>query len=69
MTRLILLLSSLLLLFVFPGMAQNAEEQTDIARCKESIGEFLEADKGLQSFFSNSYGFAVFPAVGKGAVG
>jgi lipid-binding SYLF domain-containing protein len=64
-----MLAGSFLLLGNFPLLAQNDEEQADIARCKETIGDFLEADEGLQSFFSDSYGFAIFPAVGKGAVG
>ena len=69
MIRLTMFAGSFLLLGNFALVAQSDEEKTDIARSKEAIGDFLEADKGMQSFFSNSYGFAIFPAVGKGAIG
>jgi lipid-binding SYLF domain-containing protein len=34
-----------------------------------STKDFMAQDPGLQQFLSNSYGYAIFPTVGKGAVG
>jgi len=35
----------------------------------ESINQFKQRDPGLQRFFDQAYGYAVFPTVGKGAIG
>lgn len=40
-----------------------------VKKAEDAIAEFLEADKGLQAFFDSAYAYAVFPSVGKGAVG
>lgn len=36
---------------------------------QHAIAQFIERDPGLQAFFDHSYGFAIFPKVGKGAIG
>lgn len=38
-------------------------------RAQETIAQFTQADPTLKTFFEKSYGYAVFPRVGKGAVG
>lgn len=34
---------------------------------QETVGEFKEKDPGIERFFTNAYGYVVFPSVGKGA--
>ena len=41
----------------------------DEKKAHEAIAEFKEADPELKSFFNKAYGYAVFPTVGKGAIG
>jgi lipid-binding SYLF domain-containing protein len=36
---------------------------------EEAIADFIETDPGTQWWFDNAYGYAVFPSVGKGAIG
>jgi len=64
-----ILLGILLTLNYSSLLAQDEDEQVDIARCKATIKEFKETDSGMNKFFSNAYGYAVFPTIGKGAVG
>jgi lipid-binding SYLF domain-containing protein len=35
----------------------------------EAIALFKEKDPGIKKFFDNSYGYAIFPRVGKGGIG
>ena len=46
------------------GWDPKAEE-----KAKETIQAFQEKDAELKEFFSQAYGYAVFPSVGKGAIG
>ncbi len=41
-------------------------EQEKVA---ETIAAFKQRDPGMKTFFNNAYGYAVFPTVGKGAMG
>ncbi len=41
----------------------------DVADAQETIALFKRADPGLSRFFERSVGWAVFPTVGKGAIG
>jgi lipid-binding SYLF domain-containing protein len=50
---------------VITGMAQK----NDVEKANETIQEFLKKDSGLDKFFSSAYGYAVFPAIGKGGLG
>ena len=43
------------------------KEQKDADQVKITITRFLEQDPGLNTFFEQAYGYAVFPNVGKGA--
>ena len=47
-----------------PGWDPSAEQ-----RAMETITAFKEANPDLSSFFNSAQGYAVFPTVGKGAVG
>lgn len=38
-------------------------------KAAEAIAEFKQADPDLKVFFDKAYGYAVFPTVGKGAMG
>jgi lipid-binding SYLF domain-containing protein len=46
------------------GWNPNAEKEA-----KEAVADFLKADPSLKVFFDKAYGYAVFPSVGKGAIG
>ncbi len=63
------------------GISASCSSSKDLARqdstdarildveAKDAIRRFKSADPGIERFFRDSYGYAVFPAVGKGAVG
>lgn len=40
--------------------------QDDVA---QAIAEFKKADPGIARFFESAHGYAIFPSVGKGAIG
>jgi len=50
-----------------PDKPEN--EQNEQLKVSEAIARFEENDPGIQRFFDNAYGYAVFPTVGKGGVG
>ncbi len=52
-----------LLTTTLPAYAQSDKE------VQEVIQEFVKSDSGMKGWFADSYGYAVFPSVGKGAVG
>ena len=43
-----------------------AQSEEDVA---ETIAKFKEGDAGIQGWFRDAYGYAVFPSVGKGGIG
>ncbi len=45
------------------------DSKTEQIKVDEAIARFKERDPGLDRFFDNATGYAVFPTVGKGAVG
>ena len=45
-----------------------AEAQTE-SEVAETIENFKEGDPGMQGWFNDAYGYAVFPSVGKGGIG
>ncbi len=45
------------------------DQRTEQLKVDETKARFLERDPGLQRFFSNAAGYAIFPTVGKGGVG
>jgi lipid-binding SYLF domain-containing protein len=50
-------------------LAAMASDEEDIKKSQEAIAEFQKADPEMQSFFDDSYGYAVFNSVGKGGIG
>jgi lipid-binding SYLF domain-containing protein len=60
---------SALCLIAFVGAVQAAWDPNAEQKAQEAIADFKKADPGIEQFFNESYGYAVFPGVGKGAVG
>jgi len=50
-------------------LAQNSKNNKLINDSKEAKAEFIKTDGLMQSLFDNSYGYVIFPNVGKGGVG
>jgi lipid-binding SYLF domain-containing protein len=44
----------------------EAQKESDVA---ETIARFEKGDPGMQAWFKEAYGYAVFPSVGKGGIG
>ena len=58
------------LLFSISIDAQNSVKDDKIVTdAKEARAEFIKADGLMQNLFDNSYGYVIFPNVGKGAIG
>jgi lipid-binding SYLF domain-containing protein len=53
----------------FPSLVSAGWDPEAVKKAEQAITEFLEADEGLQVFFDSAYAYAVFPSVGKGAIG
>ena len=51
------------------NLSYTQNRKYDPEKAQEAITEFRNTDKGLARFFQSSYGYAVFPSVGKGAIG
>jgi lipid-binding SYLF domain-containing protein len=49
--------------------SQNANDRRLIEDSKEAETQFVHSDSLMQSLFANSYGYVIFPNVGKGAIG
>ena len=57
---------------LFSGTAVIAQDSKDtklIEDSKEAKAEFISTDGLMQNLFDNSYGYVIFPNVGKGAIG
>ena len=52
-----------------PAFSQNSKETRLIDDSKNAHSEFVKSDSLMQSLFTNSYGYVIFPNVGKGAIG
>ncbi len=59
--------SILLILLVFSVASYS--QKNDVGEANKTIAEFKEKDPGMSKFFSSSYGYAVFPGIGKGGLG
>ena len=68
LTGLVLMLSQA---FVPANAAWNPDKKkpTTTEEVQETIANFLDQDSGLQKFFDNAHGYAVFPKIYKGAIG
>lgn len=51
------------------GVAQAGWNANAVQEAEAAIAEFKKADTKLDAFFKKSHGYAVFPTVGKGAIG
>jgi len=61
--------SILCLVALVLGPVQAGWNPNAVKEAREAVAEFKKADSKLGAFFKKSYGYAVFPSVGKGAVG
>ena len=65
---------TILIFFIFnisqtvTGQVSKSDYSVDIAKAEQTRKEFLKTDPGLQHFFDNSYGYAIFPNIGKGGL-
>jgi lipid-binding SYLF domain-containing protein len=50
-------------------MAQDDDHQKIVNDSEEAKSQFVKSDALMQSLFDNSYGYVIFPNVGKGAIG
>jgi lipid-binding SYLF domain-containing protein len=50
------------------GQSESKKEEI-VADAKEAKAEFIKTDPKMSNLFSKAYGYAIFPNVGKGAVG
>jgi len=74
MKKLIIAKLSMLVLFsmlFLPRVviAQTEDQERIISESKEAKAKFLKADQSMENLFAHAYGYAIFPNVGKGAVG
>jgi len=49
--------------------AQDNSKTTMLAESKDAKSAFSKADKEMENLFKNSYGYVIFPNIGKGALG
>src|SRR4051812_40231198 len=66
-------LTSFIYIFLLMGFsplyAQNSKDEKITADATVAKAEFIKSDELMQSMFDNAYGYAIFPNVGKGAIG
>ena len=55
-----------ILVAALPAVAPRLAAQQDVTK---AIAEFKKADSGIAKVFETAYGYAIFPSVGKGAIG
>ncbi len=67
MKRLILFAALVGLFAWSPGADVQASELEQ--NCADAMVLFMETDDSLEDFFDSSYGYAIFPNVGKGGMG
>lgn len=48
---------------------RKKKNKYDPEKAETTILSFKKTDPGLKSFFENAYGYAIFPSIGKGAIG
>ncbi|UCD23759.1 MAG: hypothetical protein JSW51_12090 [Gemmatimonadota bacterium] len=64
MKTVVTLFATLLLMGAVTPLAAQSDEDV-----QEVIQKFEEGDPGMQAWFKEAYGYAVFPSVGKGGIG
>jgi lipid-binding SYLF domain-containing protein len=60
---------SLFFLLSVVAFSQTKKDKEIIDESKVAKQSFLETDKGMDKFFGSSYGYVIFPNVGKGGLG
>ena len=55
-----------ILVAALPALAPRLAAQQDVTK---AIAEFKKADSGVAQVFETAHGYAIFPSVGKGAIG
>src|SRR5204863_2958300 len=64
---------SFLVLALFLNITTQAQKDGDdhkiVADANVARQDFIKADALMQTLFDNSYGYVIFPNVGKGAIG
>ncbi len=59
-----------LVMISFNAEAQKGKRKKhDPERAAQTKAEFLKVDRGMNNFFNTAYGYAIFPSIGKGAIG
>jgi len=61
--------TSIIVLMLFVFSIASFSQKNDVGESNEIIKEFKEKDPGMSKFFTSSYGYAVFPHIGKGGLG
>lgn len=69
MRNLILAVATIAFMAPLNMKAQTTKDDKLMADCADAKAEFVAKDKLMQSLFDKSYGYVVFPNVGKGAIG
>jgi lipid-binding SYLF domain-containing protein len=64
-----LLLAAVFVLTIDGSGQSDSKKEEVVADAKEAKAEFIKADPKMTNLFSKAYGYAIFPNVGKGAVG
>lgn len=52
-----------------PGFSQDSKAKELIEDSKNAQAQFIKSDSLMQHLFSGSYGYVIFPNIGKGAIG
>ena len=69
LTRQLAMLGFALLVCGTVAFGQNNKEKERIAAAQETKAAFIKTNDKMSQFFNTAYGYAIFPSIGKGAVG
>ena len=69
MRKLVAMSIGLVYFLCVAGIAQAAWDPELENKAQAAIADFKKADPSIKTFFDKAHGYAVFPTVGKGAVG
>lgn len=57
------------LIMAWPANAQSGKDEDLIKDANAAKEDFIKTDSLMKNLFDNSYGYAIFPNIGKGAIG
>ena len=67
--RMILLATFAITILLLPRSLKSQEDKDELFKdCKEAKTSILKADESMKNLFANSYGYVIFPKIGKGAL-